>query len=61
MSTMLAMKTSLLWSEVETYLANQIEFPANAVIKKIRNRETITTIDKLKFSNLYGCHAQTGS
>jgi hypothetical protein len=43
-------ETSYYGPEVETYLANQIEFPANAVIKKIRNRETITTIDKLKLA-----------
>ncbi len=36
--------------EVETYLANQIEGPANVVIKKIRDREKITTIDKLKLA-----------
>jgi hypothetical protein len=32
---------------VEQYLANEIEGPANNVIKKIRNREIVTTEDKL--------------
>ncbi len=36
--------------EVETYLANQIERPANAVIKKIRNWEKITKEDKEKLA-----------
>lgn len=36
--------------EVETYLANQIEGPANIVIKKIRNREQITNSDKDKLA-----------
>lgn len=36
--------------EVEKYLANEIEAPANAVIKKIRNREKITNEDKMILS-----------
>lgn len=36
--------------EVETYLANEIEAPANAVIKKLRNREQITNEDKMILS-----------
>lgn len=33
-------------TKVEQYLANQIENPANAVIRKIREREEITKVDK---------------
>lgn len=43
-------ETNYYSSEVETYLANQIEDPANSVIKKIRNREKITTADRGKLA-----------
>ncbi len=36
--------------EVEKYLANQIEGPANAVIKKIRERKSINKSDKEKLA-----------
>lgn len=37
-------------SEVEKYLANQIESPANAVINKIRERQSISQDDKRKLA-----------
>lgn len=36
--------------EIETYLANQIEAPANKVIDKIRSRENLTKEDKTKLA-----------
>jgi len=35
----------------ETYLANQIEAPANIVLRKIKKREMITAKDKITLSN----------
>lgn len=36
--------------DTEEYLANQVEGPANSVIKKIRDRQVITTEDKIILS-----------
>ena len=46
----IGLKTNYYCPEVEEYLANQIETPANAVIKKIRNRTKITKADKEKLA-----------
>ncbi|MEN6560958.1 MAG: DUF4238 domain-containing protein [Acidobacteriota bacterium] len=39
-----------LYGKVEAYLAQEIEGPANAILKKIENREAISDSEKLAFS-----------
>jgi len=46
----IAHETDYYSSEVEKYLANEIENPANSVIKKIRDRKQLTQSEKVKLA-----------
>lgn len=46
----IAQKTNYYSTEVERYLANEIEGPANSVIKKIRDRKQLTQSEKEKLA-----------
>jgi len=51
----IAHETGFYSHEIEEYLANTVEGPANDVIKKIRNRIVISTPDKLALSTYMTC------